>query len=64
MNKRELEDGIYRDLSNRLTYAGYLQLDRLLGAQSPLSEPAHHDELLFIIQHQTSELWFKLIIHE
>ncbi|MGB5586643.1 MAG: tryptophan 2,3-dioxygenase, partial [Gammaproteobacteria bacterium] len=31
MNKRELEDGIYRDLSNRLTYAGYLQLDRLLG---------------------------------
>jgi tryptophan 2,3-dioxygenase len=64
MNKRELEDGIYRDLSNRLTYAGYLQLDRLLGAQSPLSKPAHHDELLFIIQHQTSELWFKLIIHE
>ncbi len=64
MTQRELEDGIYRDLSGRLTYAGYLQLDRLLGAQRPLSEPEHHDEMLFIIQHQTSELWFKLIIHE
>jgi tryptophan 2,3-dioxygenase len=64
MTKREIEDGIYRDLSDRLTYAGYLQLDRLLGAQRPLSEPEHHDEMLFIIQHQTSELWFKLIIHE
>lgn len=64
MTQRELEDGIYRDLSGGLTYAGYLQLDRLLGAQRPLSEPEHHDEMLFIIQHQTSELWFKLIIHE
>ncbi len=64
MNKRELEQGIYTDLGNRLTYAGYLCLDRLLAAQHPLSEPPHHDEMLFIIQHQTSELWIKLALHE
>jgi tryptophan 2,3-dioxygenase len=64
MNKRELEAGIHRDLADRLTYAGYLRLDALLGAQQPLSDPPHHDEMLFIIQHQTSELWMKLIIHE
>lgn len=45
-------------------YAEYLRLDILLSAQQPLSEPTHHDEMLFIIQHQTSELWMKLIIHE
>ena len=45
-----------------ITYSGYLQLDNILQAQQPLS-PAH-DELLFIIQHQTSELWMKLAIHE
>lgn len=64
MAQRELEPGIVTDLTGRMTYAGYLQLDRLLSAQVPLSEPAHHDELLFIIQHQTTELWFKLVIHE
>ena len=64
MTTRELEAGIHRDLSDRLTYAGYLRLDALLGAQQPLSDPPHHDEMLFIIQHQTSELWMKLIIHE
>ena len=64
MKKRELEEGIHRDLRDRLTYAGYLRLDRLLDAQELLSQPRHHDELLFIIQHQTSELWFKLVIHE
>src|SRR5690606_32984632 len=42
----------------------YLQLDTLLAAQKPVTSPEHHDELLFIIQHQTSELWLKLIIHE
>jgi tryptophan 2,3-dioxygenase len=47
-----------------MDYSGYLDLDRLLGAQHPRSSPTHHDELLFIIQHQTSELWFKLVIHE
>ncbi len=64
MNKRNLEQGIYTDLSNRLTYSGYLCLDRLLSAQKPLSDPEHHDEMLFIIQHQTSELWIKLALHE
>ena len=59
-----MEPGIRSDLADRMTYAGYLQLDRLLDAQKPLSSPVHHDEMLFIIQHQTSELWFKLAIHE
>ena len=63
-NRREVEPELHRDLSGRLTYAGYLRLDRLLTAQDPLSEPEHHDELLFVIQHQTSELWLKLVIHE
>ncbi len=64
MNSRELEPGIRTDLADRMTYSGYLHLDQLLSAQQPLSSPPHHDELLFIIQHQTSELWFKLAIHE
>ena len=63
-NRRDLEAGITTDLSNRLSYGGYLGLDKLLDAQRPLSSPAHHDEMLFIIQHQVSELWMKLIIHE
>src|SRR5216684_4499553 len=45
-----------------ISYSGYLQLDKILQAQLPLS--AAHDEMLFIIQHQTSELWLKLAIHE
>jgi len=63
-NRRAVEEGVTRDLRGRLTYAGYLELDKLLSAQRPLSDPEHHDELLFIIQHQTSELWMRLIIHE
>ncbi|HVC37536.1 MAG TPA: tryptophan 2,3-dioxygenase family protein, partial [Gammaproteobacteria bacterium] len=63
-NKRELEQGIHTDLRGRLTYSGYLCLDQLLSAQKPLSKPVHHDEMLFIIQHQTSELWIKLTLHE
>ena len=63
-NERELETGIHTDLSGRMSYAGYLHLDRLLDAQHPLSNPAEHDELLFIVQHQVSELWMKLMIHE
>jgi tryptophan 2,3-dioxygenase len=63
-NQRPLEAGIHTDLAGRMTYAGYLQLDRLLSAQQPLSDPPHHDEHLFIIQHQVSELWMKLLIHE
>src|SRR5260221_10314046 len=57
-----LDDGVVTDFEGRMTYGGYLQLDRLLSAQKPLS--SHHDEMLFIIQQQTSELWFKLILHE
>ena len=63
-NQRDLEAGIHTDLAGRMTYGGYLQLDRLLSAQLPLSQPPHHDEMLFIIQHQTSELWLKLLVHE
>lgn len=63
-NKRELEQGIHTDLRERLTYSGYLRLEQLLSAQKPLSRPPHHDEMLFIIQHQTSELWMKLALHE
>lgn len=59
-----LEPGIRRDLAGRLDYSHYLKLDQLLDAQRPLSSPAHHDELLFIIQHQVAELWFKLMLHE
>ncbi|WP_141015480.1 tryptophan 2,3-dioxygenase [Nocardioides sambongensis] len=61
---RPLEPGVHTDLRDRLTYGGYLGLDRLLSAQHPLSDPPHHDELLFIVQHQTTELWLKLMIHE
>jgi tryptophan 2,3-dioxygenase len=65
---RALEPGIVTDLRDRLTYGGYLQLDRLLSAQQPLSAAggaaARHDEMLFIIQHQVAELWMKLMIHE
>ena len=63
-NRRPMEEGIHRDLDQQLTYSGYLRLDRILEAQQPLSDPPHHDEMLFIIQHQTAELWFKLLIHE
>ena len=63
-NQRALETGILTDLSGRLSYGGYLHLERLLSAQQPLSSPPHHDEMLFIVQHQASELWMKLMIHE
>ena len=45
-------------------YETYLQLDKLLDAQKPLSDPAQHDEMLFIVQHQVAELWLKLFLHE
>ena len=47
-----------------VTYPSYLALEKLLSLQHPRSEPEHPDELLFIIVHQASELWFKLILHE
>ena len=63
-NKRELEQGIRTDLKPQETYSGYLKLDVLFSAQQPVTQPLHHDEMLFIIQHQTSELWIKLVLHE
>src|SRR4051812_21670243 len=50
------------DFSRSMSYADYLQLDAILSAQKPLSPD--HNEMLFIIQHQTSELWMKLMLHE
>ncbi|MEH0109776.1 tryptophan 2,3-dioxygenase family protein [Tersicoccus sp. MR15.9] len=61
---RPLENSIRTDFHDAMSYGRYLDLDRILGAQHPQSRPEHHDELLFIIQHQTSELWLKLILHE
>lgn len=63
-HERAIENEIVTDFTDRMSYGSYLQLDTLLSAQKPVSNPVHHDELLFIIQHQTSELWLKLMIHE
>lgn len=64
MKKRTLESTIHTKLDRDSDYTAYLQLDSLLNAQHPLSDPPHHDEMLFIVQHQVTELWIKLIIHE
>jgi tryptophan 2,3-dioxygenase len=56
------DDGAKMSFRELTSYGDYLQLERVLGAQKPISTA--HDELLFIIQHQTSELWMKLAIHE
>ena len=61
---RDLEEGVQRDFRQAMSYSEYLRLDLVLSAQQPLSSPPRHDELLFIIQHQTSELWLKLLLHE
>lgn len=63
-NTRPLEAGIITDFARKLDYGSYLALGELLALQRPVSVPEHHDELLFIIQHQTSELWMKLLLHE
>jgi tryptophan 2,3-dioxygenase len=63
-NERTIESEIVTDFRDRMSYGSYLQLDKLLAAQVPVSTPVHHDEMLFIIQHQTSELWLKLMRHE
>lgn len=56
------EEGAEMNFSAKMSYADYLSLDKILSAQKPLGTT--HDEMLFIIQHQTSELWMKLILHE
>ncbi len=55
-------EGAETDFSRKMSYGDYLALDAILGAQHPISDA--HDEMLFIIQHQTSELWMRLAIHE
>ncbi len=55
-------EGAQMSFDGRMSYADYLRLDAILGAQTRLSDA--HDEMLFIIQHQTSELWMRLAIHE
>ena len=64
MPRRELEKGIHTDLAGEMSYGDYLRLDKILDAQELVSKPPHHDEMLFIIQHQTAELWMKLMLHE
>ncbi len=56
------EEKAQLDFSRSMSYGDYLHLDEILGAQKPLSPD--HNEMLFIIQHQTSELWMKLMLHE
>ncbi|MBA2694588.1 MAG: tryptophan 2,3-dioxygenase [Actinobacteria bacterium] len=63
-SRRELEVDIERDFGRNLSYAEYLDLERLLSAQHTRAVPPRHDEMLFIIQHQTSELWLKLMRRE
>jgi tryptophan 2,3-dioxygenase len=56
------EKNLHTDFKNNMTYGEYLKLDHILSNQTRLSD--HHDEMLFIIIHQVSELWMKLILHE
>ena len=56
------DEAVHWDLGSSLSYGEYLQLDKLLGAQKPLS--GEHNEMLFIIVHQVSELWMRLMLHE
>ena len=60
--KQQGAEGAHTDFSGEMSYGDYLQLDRLLEAQRPLTQ--NHNEMLFIVQHQTTELWMKLVIHE
>ncbi|MBX0358005.1 tryptophan 2,3-dioxygenase [Halobacillus sp. Nhm2S1] len=60
--KNDGSEKVHTDFSSRMTYGEYLNLEELLSAQNRLS--THHDEMLFIIIHQVSELWMKLTLHE
>lgn len=60
--KVSAEKGIHTDFKNDMTYGEYLGLEAILSSQNRLSD--HHDEMLFLIIHQVSELWMKLILHE
>jgi tryptophan 2,3-dioxygenase len=56
------DEGAHLDFSQSMSYGDYLRLDEILGAQHPRS--GEHNEMLFIVQHQTTELWMKLLLHE
>ena len=58
----DAKEGAHLDFSKVMSYADYLHLDQVLTAQHTLSPD--HNEMLFIVQHQTSELWMKLMLHE
>lgn len=62
LNKRDLEESIHTDFNDEMSYGDYLNLEQVLSAQKPLSN--EHDEMLFIVIHQSSELWLKLAGHE
>ncbi|MGE7183188.1 tryptophan 2,3-dioxygenase [Peribacillus sp. NPDC006672] len=62
MDKDGLEEGMVTDFDKDMSYGDYLRLNQILSSQHRLS--GHHDEMLFIVIHQTSELWMKLILHE
>jgi tryptophan 2,3-dioxygenase len=59
-----IEDHIIKPSESMVTYGSYLKVHDLLSLQKPLSNPPEHDEMLFIIIHQSYELWFKQILHE
>ena len=61
-NYRAMEDSIHTDFDEDMSYGDYLCLDKILSAQQPQSE--QHDEMLFVVIHQASELWLKLASHE
>ena len=56
------DEAVHWDLGSSLSYGQYLQLDKLLAAQQPLS--SQHNEMVFILVHQVSELWMRLMLHE
>ena len=60
--QRDADKDAYTDFTKDMNYGGYLQLNKILTAQEPLSD--QHDEMLFIIIHQATELWLKLVLHE
>ena len=63
-NDRAASSSDSAEPENRLTYSSYLRIPELLSLHHPVSSPVHHDELLFIIIHQTYELWFKELLHD
>ncbi len=63
-NNSQIESATIKPTDKMVTYGSYLKVNELLSLQERLSEPAEHDEMLFIIVHQVYELWFKQILHE